>query len=548
MRLDRYSAINFDALRPEDLAPAISAWVVPDVGPARVRRQRLGVPAAWRASSLLVTDDLIGNDGCSVKVRWAGDRSEYLLRFVHRDDNPSVLWTVMFRLSSSGGGTLLEAAVARDAPRDVHLEPTASAPRVVVDLIKAHESNVRPREMVLPQLNATTPADAVAIVDELLLRPERHVPVVLVARDVYGSGAAVDLAVIARRMQGIAVVASLDGMEATAAFASALTARGHSLDLQCFNGAVHTYGAAANIDVDHRLWLRRSLETLSEEIRSEYVGEALARHLSLDRAPPGFLFAVEDFDRAERARKRPSTRRAALAIGDDAGVQRLMADLEAAEKLLGEVQDQAIRAEEARRSTAQQCEVAELEASTERMLRESLQTQLVERRTSAAHAAMGADLRDGLRSLVCKTGSPTPLQALQLLEALFPERLVVLPEALNSAEVDGARFRKPDEVFSLLLRLCTGYYDGLLKGGDTVAKQAFSKWEYAAQGSDGEVNSAACERDRTRAYKGKPLVMWAHLRAGGKGAAEDCLRIHFAWAPEDRKIVVGHCGAHLKEP
>jgi hypothetical protein len=66
------------------------------------------------------------------------------------------------------------------------------------------------------------------------------------------------------------------------------------------------------------------------------------------------------------------------------------------------------------------------------------------------------------------------------------------------------------------------------------------------------MDSPECERDRTRHYKDKSgverkLVMWRHLRAGGRGGPEDCLRIHFEWVPDEKRIVVGHCGAHLKE-
>jgi hypothetical protein len=545
MRLDRYSAITFSGLEPEDLAPALAAWVVPPPGPARWRRQRQGVPQIWQATALSTTDDLIGSDGCSIKVRWSRDRSEYLLRFVHRDEAPEIDWSTTFRLARRDGGTVLEAAVARDAPRGVMLEPKAGAPRVVIDLIQRHEAAVRPRELVLPALKCRTANDVVALLDQLLLLPERTVPVVIVARDVHGDGAVVDLDVIARQMQGIAVVASLDGVDSTYAFEKLLTDRGRSADLRCFNGAIHTYGPTADLDTDHRLWLRRSLETLPEDVRSDYVGETLARHQSLNRAPPSLLFAIEDFDRRERAAIKESARPPAQSASEAVGtgeLDRLRTDLKAAEDLLLEVQDQAVRAEEGRRAAEQRRELAELETSTERMLRETLQAQIAERRTAAAAASLSPGMRDGLRAVAARS-APSPKQSLEVLAALFPERVVILQEALDSAETDGARFRKPEEVWNLLQRLSTGYYEALMKGGDALARRVFSNSEFAAQGSDGEMNSPACQRDRTRHYKGKAVVMWAHLRAGGHGAAEDCLRIHFFWLPEEKKILVGHCGA-----
>ncbi len=146
-----------------------------------------------------------------------------------------------------------------------------------------------------------------------------------------------------------------------------------------------------------------------------------------------------------------------------------------------------------------------------------------------------------------RTPTISPHDSLKLIQLLFPERVTVLQEAFQAADTDGSRFRKPGEVFDLLARLCTTYHDALVEGGDAKAKKVFTAWEYASQGSDEEVGSVACERDRTRFYNGRKLVMWKHLRAGGKGAAEDCLRIHFEWVASERRIVVGHCGAHLKE-
>lgn len=551
MRLDRYSSLEFAAMSVDDLAPHLARWVVPTGNGPRNQRLNQGVPANWSAESLLASEDLVGLQGSYAKSRRASDGSEYLLRFVHRDDSPEVLWSTNFRLSQQPSGVLLEAAVARDAPRGWQLESKARPPRVIFDLVKRFEDAVRPRELVLPELCAKSDADAEALVDRLLLAPERTVPVVLVARDVFGSGSAVDLKVVASRLRGIAVVASLDGQDAVVAYERLLRERSKDLELRCFNGAVHSYGPTANIDTDHRLWLRPSLETLPLEIRSSYVGETIARHLSLDRAPAGFLYGVEDFDRRERAKSRPSWRPSTsepAAPVDNEEVRRLREELGEVHKLLDEAGQKEAATEEARRNAIRAQEIAEHDASNEKTLRESLQKLLEEKRLARADDALDRNLRTALRTVVNSSfGTPSPYEALSILQALYPERIAVLEEALDSARTEGARFRKPAEVWSLLHRLCTGYYDGILAGGEAQAKKVFTSGEFASRGSDTEMGSDACTRDRTRRYNGNAVVMWAHLRAGGHGAAEDCLRIHFHWDPKERRIVVGHCGAHLKE-
>ena len=532
MRLDSYSAVTFAGRQPSDLAPALAAWVIGADPALRAARIRKGVRPEWEASSLLATEDLNGLHGCIVRSRWSSDRREHILQFAHRDDDdPSVRWVTTFRLTARGDDTLLESAVARDAPRGARLEPKAFGPRVVMDLLSAHDDAVRPRELTLPALQLVGDQDVVDFMELVLLEPARTVPVVVIARDVYGNGSAVDLKVIERRMQGMAVVATLDGRSAVAKFEAELADRGLGQALRCFNGAVHTYGATSEIAQKHRLWLRPSIEALPEEIRSDYVGETLARHLSLDCAPPSFVFSVEDFDRRERRRE----------VAGQVAVPDLRRDLSAAEELLADAAARQAEAEESAREAAQRLQQAELEASTERRLREAFQAQLAERSIAGGNDA----LRESLRAVVCRQASPK--QALEALQYLFPERLAVLPEALASAEREGARFRRPAEVLDLLLRLATTYYDALRAGGDAQAHKVFSKSEYASKGSEGEMNSASCLHDRSRVYKGRKLVMWPHLRAGGTGAAEDCLRIHFAWFAEEARLVIGHCGAHLSE-
>lgn len=53
-------------------------------------------------------------------------------------------------------------------------------------------------------------------------------------------------------------------------------------------------------------------------------------------------------------------------------------------------------------------------------------------------------------------------------------------------------------------------------------------------------------------YKGKDVDMRQHLKIDSKGKThgietasdESCLRIHFAWHDESKKVLIGHCGKH----
>lgn len=259
MRIDRYSAIEFKGRVPDDMTDALARWLLGDSARARASRQRIGVSADWTPAMLQENEDLQG-DGCEVRVRWSSDRREHHLRLVHRDSTPGVSWWTVFKLTAGDDGTLVECAVARDSARGVYLNPTAAPPRVLTELIREHESAVVPRELTLPALRMTSPGDVVDFLDLVLCEPTRKVPVVLVARDVYGNGSAVDLGEIDARMRGLAVVASLDGRLSVAKYESEIAARGLSPEFRCFNGAVHTYGATTEMKHRHRLWLRSSIE------------------------------------------------------------------------------------------------------------------------------------------------------------------------------------------------------------------------------------------------------------------------------------------------
>lgn len=50
--------------------------------------------------------------------------------------------------------------------------------------------------------------------------------------------------------------------------------------------------------------------------------------------------------------------------------------------------------------------------------------------------------------------------------------------------------------------------------------------------------------ERTRLYKGSKVVFGDHVK-GTSGPRSKPLRVHLFFDAEDRKIAIGHCGAHL---
>jgi len=136
-------------------------------------------------------------------------------------------------------------------------------------------------------------------------------------------------------------------------------------------------------------------------------------------------------------------------------------------------------------------------------------------------------------------------EVLRLIEAFFPDRVVILDSAYKSARA-AAAFEHHETAFKLVLKLVTGYWDALMQGGgDARAREVFGKDEYSAQEGEVTAHNRRARDARTFTYKGQSVVMLRHLKHGVKDSIQDTLRVHFHWDNQDKKIIIGHCGKHL---
>lgn len=139
---------------------------------------------------------------------------------------------------------------------------------------------------------------------------------------------------------------------------------------------------------------------------------------------------------------------------------------------------------------------------------------------------------------------PTLEQALRTLLVAYPDRLVILEPAWNSAK-DSECFKHQSASWDLLKKLSGEYWESLAGGtGDHEARKIFGT-KFVATDSDKVENNQRARQLRTFIYKGKPIQMFKHLRLGVKDSAAETLRVYFEWDPADKKIVIGHCGEHL---
>jgi len=168
------------------------------------------------------------------------------------------------------------------------------------------------------------------------------------------------------------------------------------------------------------------------------------------------------------------------------------------------------------------------------------QLQQIRQATQAHTVTADSSTQDLLRSLL--SGSKTPEECLQLLATAYPERIVVLPSAVASAQKARA-FRFTDKLLQLFDKLATVYFEALASGKGDTGAYAYMGWSYAANDSFG---SASAKKRRVFEYKGQDILMEKHLRIGQKPSPSETIRVHFEWIAPEKKIVIGWCGRHLE--
>lgn len=138
-------------------------------------------------------------------------------------------------------------------------------------------------------------------------------------------------------------------------------------------------------------------------------------------------------------------------------------------------------------------------------------------------------------------------EALELAGTTWPDRLVILPEALRSAE--DFRGRDLDEAWgvasSLAKVLWSLYFEGERSSDLEEEYRNRSGFELSGNETSLTKESVRMRRSRERTYEGRTVLCWAHVK-GKSTNPELALRAHY-WVDADKElIVVGHFGKHLE--
>jgi len=399
-----------------------------------------------------------------------------------------------------------------------------SRPRVVRDLIESLAADADGEALTNDVISIST--EEVGQFAGLLYNPERRLPVVLVSVD-DSEGAQVNLERLANRLSGTAHLRSI-GPEPSFELTRTVGKR-----MSTFNGAIRIYMPGLERETEdpfkHPLWL-----CPASGINPRAIDQIASRVL-----PLGF----RDSDSTARFWRvgllRQAASRAAANATSGSHEEQLLAEVEALRAELDASKEAAQAAEalmndEAAKLTDLQADFAQLEDENY-SLRERI-------RRLAQGGPRGATSLSPDEIFSVFEGDPSLETALRITSAMFPDRVVVLDSAIESAR-DSYAFRHRRKAFELLWSLSTTYWSALSEGAsDVTARQCFGA-SYAAK--EAETISKAGRRRRTFNFEGTEIEMERHLKIGVADNKSETLRIHFEWLADRRLIVIGHCGAHL---
>lgn len=470
--------------------------------------------AAEKALAKISASSIDDNKGkvWAAKVTYTGDKAA---------DRQWV--TDLFVEARTGDVTRFGAQlVCQHDSKDTAFEP--SRPRLVRDVIEklAAEADATQLSNDFIEVNE----DGVEELVDLLCLPERRLPVVVVSTD-DDYGAQFELAKLASRISGTAHLRSLKiepSFELT---------RLVGKKLSTFNGGARIY--LTGLDSQHDDPYRHPLWLPPKSGWNPNAGREIAKKV----LPLGFRDSESGTRFWRLGLLRQAASRAAADAINQEGEAKQSAEIEALKLELANTMEEKETAESLMDEEAAKIDVLESEKALLKEENYSLR-QTVESLQSGANAASIAINEHDIYNLY--EGEPSLETSLNIISSIFPNRVVVLPTAIESAR-DSAIFKHKRKAFQMLWDLSTSYYSSLLNGkGDVDARKCFGN-SYAPKEKD--TISREGKQRRIFSYKGQSIEMMKHLKIGTAGNKTETLRIHFEWISTEGKLVIGHCGAHL---
>jgi hypothetical protein len=146
-------------------------------------------------------------------------------------------------------------------------------------------------------------------------------------------------------------------------------------------------------------------------------------------------------------------------------------------------------------------------------------------------------------NLMNRTRKVTPVEILTVFQAMVPERIVVLPSAIESAK-KAENFELGPRLAVLMEKLVFTYLDSINAGKpDSEARKVFSQ-AYAAKESETVTSNKRLRAMREFTYKGEKILFLQHVGVGRNYGTQHAINMYFKII--DEMVIIGWCGEHLE--
>lgn len=491
----------------------------------------IAVPAGWTAADepdAAKAVRFLGLSGAQ-GAAWAVEADELDGEFSRRR------WHTRIGLAPAGdGGCILNVQVSHYAVNGFfgyQRNPLPSVPRVVRDILASGKLDVRIGASRVSVEEIYLDADALKrdFMPSLTDRA-RCLPIVLMTTDDDGKTPVWDATELASKLVGMATVYVIDMRDGALvqAFRDLLPDRTPAGRYRIGRSAEMVYRPGIDLSTEDSLsactlFTRHRVERYAAGGRDGFINvlmQGLGRGID---SRPGDVAGIGDVlwlrSRAESERQ-----------GER--IERLRSDAEAWEE---------IATDQERSYSDATAKVDELTRTVQRLEGEK---RALERK--AAQCAAPSHDDGAARVAECLQVIPRDLaDLLKLAHSIWPDRIVVLPEAMDSAKSYDGNLA---EEWDIVRGAATALYGLLFEDDDCegrVADEFQRRTGYELTFSESSATRARADlmKMRERNYGGRTVDISAHIKGRSQ---KNTFRLHFYIDRENELIVIGHAGCHMK--
>lgn len=484
----------------------------------------IAVPAGWTAADepdAAKAVRFLGLSGAQ-GAAWAVEADELDGEFSRRR------WHTRVGLAPAGdGGCILNVQVSHYAVNGFfgyQRNPLPSVPRVVRDILASGKLDVRIGASRVSVEEIYLDADALKrdFMPSLTDRA-RCLPIVLMTTDDDGKTPVWDATELASKLVGMATVYVIDMRDGALvqAFRDLLPDRTPAGRYRIGRSAVMVYRPGIDLSTEDSLsactlFTRHRVERYAAGGRDGFINvlmQGLGRGID---SRPGDVAGIGDV----------------LWLRSRAEIARLRSDAEAWEE---------IATDQERSYSDATAKVDELTRTVQRLEGEK---RALERK--AAQCAAPSHDDGAARVAECLQVIPRDLaDLLKLARSIWPDRIVVLPEAMDSAKSYDGNLA---EEWDIVRGAATALYGLLFEDDDCegrVADEFQRRTGYELTFSESSATRARADlmKMRERNYGGRTVDISAHIKGRSQ---KNTFRLHFYIDRENELIVIGHAGCHMK--